>query len=81
MLLLSSNTIFSQTIIIKPYLKDGAPDKMTIMWEADGVGNGFVDYGTSPFTLNFSSNSTSILGNGNTRIHAAVLSGLLPSSK
>lgn len=81
LLLTCANILFAQTIIVKPYLQDGGPDKMTVMWEVDGVGNGFVDYGSSPFTLNLTANSTIIVGNVNTRIHAAAINGLSPSSK
>ncbi len=79
--LFNAPTLICQTIIVKPYLQDGILDKMTIMWEANTSGNGYVDYGTSPFLLTFTSNSASIVGNINSRIHTCVINGISPSSK
>ncbi len=73
--------LHGQTIVVKPYLQDATPQKITIMWEADNVGNGYVDYGLTPFNLNSLANSFSIAGNGSSRIHAAEITGLEANAK
>ena len=73
--------IQSQNIIVAPYLQNGSPIDMTIMWETDAANDGFVDWGTDEFSLNNTETSTSINGEGSNRIHTATISGLLPDSK
>ncbi|MDF1695233.1 MAG: metallophosphoesterase [Saprospiraceae bacterium] len=77
----SIGPILAQSIIIHPYLQDLAQDKVTIMWETDDEIDGSVLYGTDPFSLNQSIASTTIVGNGTSRIHAAILSSLQESTK
>lgn len=80
-LLLVVSNIYTQNIIIKPYLQDLKHNEITIMWEADNSGKGYVDYGDSPFTLNQTTISNDANGNGNSRIHTAVINGLSPNTK
>lgn len=83
-ILLSLSTplfIYCQNIIVKPYLQNAGPDQVTIMWEADNVGNGLVEWGNGPFNLSNTVNSTFINGNINTKIHSSTISGLQASSK
>lgn len=71
----------SQTIIIKPYLQDVQQNQTSVMWEVDNVGKGYIDFGTSPFTLNQTASSNDIIGNGNSRIHVVTMIGLSPKTK
>lgn len=67
---------FSQSIIVKPYLQNASPTQITIMWEVDETGTGSVFIGDTPFDQNIEYESTSVLGNGSTQIHTAVIDGL-----
>ncbi len=73
--------IEGQNIIVKPYLQDSEPISISIMWETDNIGLGYVDWGSSPFGLSITVTSSSIVGNGNTRIHVALINGLAPNTK
>ena len=77
---ISSNT-YSQNIIIKPYLQDIKTNEAIIMWEADNIGRGFIDFGLGPFSMNQTVSSIDNVGNGNTRIHEATINGLIPNTK
>lgn len=72
---------FSQTIVVTPYLQNGSPTSMTIMWETDSSNDGYVDWGTSSATLSNTVTSTSISGEGSNRIHTAVITGLSDNTK
>lgn len=71
----------AQNIIVKPYLQDASPSSITIMWEAENVGSGSVEWGADPFNLINTVNSSSIIGNGNSRIHNVFIGGLQQASK
>ena len=73
--------IEAQQIIIQPYLQNASPSSMTIMWEADNVGNGAVHWGVSPFALSDSTSSITQIGNGFTQIHTTILTDLLADQK
>ena len=81
MLCLIGFPCFSQSILIKPYLQDLGTSQITIMWEVDSAGKGFVDWGNSPFTLSNLVISQDQIGSGSTIIHTAQLKGLLPGTK
>lgn len=67
-------------IVVDPYLQDGLPASMTIMWETDSGSESLVEYGESN-TLGMSANGTSVIGLGISRIHTVVLSGLSPATR
>jgi len=71
----------AQNIIVKPFLQNASPQEMTIMWEAEDIGVGNVYYGPTPFDMNIIEVSSSIEGQGISRIHSAVLSSLIPGTK
>ena len=73
--------INGQNIIVTPYLQNGSPTDMTIMWETDATNDGFVDWGTDAFTLTNTVTSTSIASDGSNRIHTATISGLTADTK
>lgn len=77
---LTSLTV-AQSIVVKPYLQNASPTQITVMWEADDVGNASVWYGNTPFDLNTEISSTSIIGNGNSQIHTALIEGLSAKTK
>ncbi len=68
-------------MIVTPYLQNGSPTSMTIMWETDASNDGYVDWGTSIGTLSNTVTSTSIAGEGSNRIHTAKITGLTDDSK
>ena len=74
-------SIHAQNIIVKPYLQNGNPTDMSIMWETDADNDGFVDWGTDAFTLTNTVTSTSIASDGSNRIHTATISGLAADTK
>jgi len=76
-----SISAFSQTIVVAPYLQNGSPTSMTIMWETDASNNGFVDWGTAAGMLSNTVTSTSISSEGSNRIHTAKITGLIDDSK
>lgn len=71
----------SQQIVIQPYLQDATPSSMTVMWEADNVGEAHVFWGLSPFELSDSLVSSSQSGNANSRIHTTIITDLLANQK
>lgn len=77
----SSNLAFAQSIVVTPYLQNGSPTSMKIMWETNGANDGFVDWGSSAATLTNTVTSTSIAGEGSNRIHTAVITGLSDDTK
>lgn len=76
-----ASILCGQQIIIQPYLQNASPSSMTIMWEADDSGIGKVHWGSSPFSISDSISSTTIIGNGNSLIHTAIITGLEANSK
>ncbi|CAL2083067.1 conserved protein of unknown function precursor containing a type A C-terminal secretion signal [Tenacibaculum sp. 190524A02b] len=79
-LLISVKSI-AQQFVLKPYLQNGTPNQMVIMWETNMLGKCYVDWGTSPFALNNTVTSTSIASSGINRLHTAKVTGLHPSTK
>ena len=77
----SSYLSTAQNIIVKPYLQNNDTTSVTIMWEVDNVGIGEVHYGLTPFEMDSITASTSVLGEGSSRIHTAQLSSLLADTK
>ncbi len=71
----------AQSIVVKPYLQDASPSSMTIMWEVSDADMAVVDYGTSPFSLDQSVESTTQVGSGTSEIHTAILNGLNDNTK
>ena len=49
---------YSQNIIVTPYLQNGSPSQMSIMWETDAPNDGFVDWGIDVFSLDNTEVST-----------------------
>ena len=76
-----SQGLYGQAIIVKPYLQNAFPNEITIMWESNVEVSAYVDWGSSPFDLNQATPSFTIVGNGNSRIHEAKLTGLAPLTK
>ena len=72
---------YSQNIIVTPYLQNGSPSQMSIMWETDAPNDGFVDWGIDVFSLDNTEVSTSINSDANNRIHTVLISGLAPNTK
>ena len=81
LLTLFSLFVNAQNIIVKPYLQNGSPSDMSIMWETDAANDGFVDWGTTAFALTNTVMSTSIASEGTNRIHTATISGLAADTK
>jgi hypothetical protein len=79
--IVGNNNSFGQNILIQPYLQNAQTTSMTIMWEADSMGNGYVDWGNSPFSLIHTTGSTSQVGSGNSRIHTTKINGLSAQNK
>ena len=77
----SSFLLHAQNIIVTPYLQNGTPDSMLIMWETDAANDGFVDWGTDAFSLNNTVISISIANDGSNRIHTAAITGLSDNTK
>ncbi len=75
------NAALAQNIVIQPYLQNAEPSSMVIMWETDDIGSGFVDWGTSPFSLINTTQSLSQTGSGASLIHTAQITGLQAASK
>ncbi|MFD2823081.1 fibronectin type III domain-containing protein [Lacinutrix iliipiscaria] len=71
----------AQNIIVTPYLQNGSPNNMSIMWETDSANDGFLDWGIDAFTLTNTVTSISIAGEGSNRIHTATVSGLTADTK
>jgi len=76
-----SNYLFSQNIIVKPYLQDVTSSSTKVMFETNLPENAEVIFGFNPFELNNVATTTFQIGNGDSRIHTALLSGLLPGQK
>jgi len=76
-----SLTLFSQEIIVTPYLQDVTESSVIIMWESSDSGEGKINFGVTPFDLTTEIISTSDIGNGASRIHEANLTSLLPDLK
>ncbi len=80
-LLKFANLCIAQSIIVKPYLQNASPTEIVVMWEVDAIGTGSVWYGDSPFDLTTEIASTTVVGNGSTEIHTAIIDGLLTQHK
>ena len=72
---------FSQNFVVTPYLQNGSPTSMTILWETDDPNDGYVDWGMTAATLTNAVTSTSISGQGSNRIHTALITGLSDDTK
>jgi hypothetical protein len=79
--LLNASLALSQNIIVQPYLQDAEAGSMTIMWETDAVGQGYVHWAISPFNLTDTVLSWDQTGGGTSRIHTATINGLSQKTK
>ena len=73
-------SLMGQNINVGPYLQDAEPSSITIMWETSSGNESTVEWGTSN-ALGNSSSGIFIAGNGLSRIHTTVLSGLESNTK
>jgi len=78
---LTSFFSYAQSIVVVPYLQNGTPTSMTIMWETDASNEGFVDWGVDAFTVTNTVISSSIAGENTNRIHTATISNLVADTK
>ena len=65
----------AQTITIQPYLQDGAPTSMTILWETDSLEGSEVEWGLTD-TLGNLQTGIAYPSEGDRRIHEVTLNGL-----
>ena len=79
--LMISVKVDAQSIVVNPYLQNLGQEEVTIMWETDIDVAASVQWGIDPFSLNQSVSSTTIVGSGSSRIHAALISGLEAGKK
>jgi acid phosphatase type 7 len=70
----------AQSIVVQPYLQHATHTSIKILWESDTDGASTVDWGLSAATT-LVSTVTSQVGNGDSRIHTAELTGLLPGTR
>ena len=70
-----------QNIVVNPYLQNLGQENVTIMWETSIDGQGSIFWGVSPFDLINESSSTTIVGSGTSRIHAAIAQPLVDGTK
>ena len=75
-----SSALIGQNINVGPYLQDAEPSSITIMWETSSGNESVVEWGTSS-SLGNSSSGIFIAGNGLSRIHTTMISGLEPNTK
>ncbi|MDB3904993.1 metallophosphoesterase [Crocinitomicaceae bacterium] len=73
-------SIMGQNINVGPYLQNAEPSSITIMWETSSGNESVVEWGTSS-SLGNSSSGIFIAGNGLSRIHTTMLSGLESNTK
>jgi hypothetical protein len=73
---LSFGKVNGQNIVIEPYLQDVGQEEISIMWEADNIGQGKILWGIDAFSLINESIGVSIIGSGASRIHTATLLNL-----
>ncbi|MDC0272253.1 metallophosphoesterase [Crocinitomicaceae bacterium] len=78
--LFAINSLIGQNINVGPYLQNAEPSSITIMWETSSGNESTVEWGTSN-TLGNSSSGVFISGNGLSRIHTTMLSGLESNTK
>ncbi|MGB0916695.1 MAG: fibronectin type III domain-containing protein [Flavobacteriales bacterium] len=78
--LLLSASVFSQTMVVKPYLQNAEPTSIHVMWETTSDNSTSVDYGTSA-SLGTMVSGTAITGSGASQVHDVELSGLQPATK
>lgn len=78
--LFASSSLIGQNINVGPYLQNAEPSSITIMWETSSGNESTVEWGTSN-TLENSSSGVFISGNGLSRIHTTMLSGLESNTK
>ncbi|MDA8910982.1 metallophosphoesterase [Crocinitomicaceae bacterium] len=78
--LFASSSLIGQNINVGPYLQNAEPSSITIMWETSSGNESTVEWGTSNILGN-SSSGVFISGNGLSRIHTTMLSGLESNTK
>ena len=78
--LFAISSLIGQNINVGPYLQNAEPSSITIMWETSSGNESTVEWGTSN-TLGNSSSGVFISGNGLSRIHTTMLSGLESNTK
>ena len=75
-----SSSLIGQNINVGPYLQDAEPSSITIMWETSSGNESLVEWGTSS-SLGNSSSGIFMAGNGLSRIHTTIISGLESNTK
>ena len=73
--------LFSQTILVAPYLQDAEPTSIKIMWESNGGSTHHVNWGISSGNLNQSAIASSTISSGSNLIHQAIITGLSPNTR
>jgi hypothetical protein len=75
-IILTTGSVFSQTLVVKPYLQDVTDESAKIMFETSIGTSAEIRYGISPFDINQTVPAISQTGNGSSRIFTAQISGL-----
>lgn len=70
----------AHTIVVEPYLQQASPTSIKVLWETDEAGDSTVEWGPTD-ALGTTAAATSQVGNGDSRIHTAELSGLDPATR
>ena len=72
--------LFPVNLIVKPYLQSATPNSINILWETDSYDESVVEWGMYVF-LNESTEGTSFVNYGSSRIHTVELTDLEPSTR
>ena len=78
--LLTPTRAQGQSIVVQPYLQHATPTSMKILWESDTDAASAVDYGPT-VAMTLPAPVSSQVGNGDSRIHTAELTGLTPGTR
>ncbi|MCX7743887.1 MAG: fibronectin type III domain-containing protein [Flavobacteriales bacterium] len=74
------NYLYSQSIIVQPYLQDAEPNRISIMWETSSNSDSWVDWGTTT-SLGNSTQGIAVNSQSGAQIHTVTITGLLPATR
>ena len=79
-ILFLSAQVFSQSLVVKPYLQNAEPTSIHIMWETSSDNATSVEYGLTN-ALGTTVSGTSATGFGLSQVHDVELTGLQPATR
>ena len=80
-IIITSNTLFSQTIKVQPYLQDATPTSIYVSWETNSGTDSTVEYGLTTTLGMVATGAVITATDGVSKVHEVQITSLIPNTK